>query len=478
MSMLKVCLMNDSFPPDIDGVANVTANYADELCRRPDTGVIVATPEYPGTDYKSLPYPVVTYPSIDTSALTGGYRTGYPFLLSRMKAIMDFHPDILHTHCPVTSCLLARAIRDTADVPLVITYHTKYDVDIRSLTDSTFIQDESIRLLVRNVTACDEVWTVSAGAGENLRSLGYEGNYKVVLNGVDFPKGRIPADEVEAAVRGYDLPAGVPVFLFVGRLMEYKGLPLIIKALRGLAQTDEFRMVLIGRGADEEKLKRMIREYGIACDERDSAGNITSVPGSLPHGKIIFTGPVSDRQVLRAWNTRADLFVFPSVFDTNGLVVREAAACGLASVLIRGSCAAEGITDGRNGFLINSDAEELAAFLKQACAHPEVMREAGARAMDEIYLSWHDAVGEAVKLYEDLVRRKKEGLLKRKQLADDPLFETTAEAVRKYIEVTQNELPQYEGMLDNLQEIGQAILDDIEDRKNDLEKRIRQRLKL
>ena len=37
-----------------------------------------------------------------------------------------------------------------------------------------------------------------------------------------------------------------------------------------------------------------------------------------------------DREILRAWNTRADLFLFPSTFDTNGLVVREAAACGLA----------------------------------------------------------------------------------------------------------------------------------------------------
>lgn len=60
---------------------------------------------------------------------------------------------------------------------------------------------------------------------------------------------------------------------------------------------------------------------------------------------MLFLGPVYDRDVIRAWYCRSDLFLFPSEFDTNGLVVREAAACGLGSVLVEGSCAAEGIVD-------------------------------------------------------------------------------------------------------------------------------------
>ena len=51
---------------------------------------------------------------------------------------------------------------------------------------------------------------------------------------------------------------------------------------------------------------------------------------------VFFTSPKYDRTVIRAWYCRADLFLFPSTFDTNGLVVREAAACELASVLVRG----------------------------------------------------------------------------------------------------------------------------------------------
>ena len=87
---------------------------------------------------------------------------------------------------------------------------------------------------------------------------------------------------------------------------------------------------------------------------------------------VFFADPIRDRRRIRAWYCRADLFLFPSTFDTNGLVVREAAACGLGCVLIQGSCAAEGITDGRNGILIEENAASLAAVL----GAPEMTREA------------------------------------------------------------------------------------------------------
>ena len=70
---LKICLMNDSFPPLIDGVANAVLNYAHVL-QTLQAECVVATPEYEGVtdDY---PFPVVRYPSFNTTKLVG-YRTG------------------------------------------------------------------------------------------------------------------------------------------------------------------------------------------------------------------------------------------------------------------------------------------------------------------------------------------------------------------------------------------------------------------
>ena len=257
------------------------------------------------------------YPSIDTRRLVG-YVAGYPFSPETALRVREEKVELLHTHCPIASAILARSLREVVDAPLVLTYHTKYDIDIAKAVKSRLLQESAIRALVQNVNACDEVWVVSRGAGENLRSLGYEGAYTVMENGVDVPRGRVSAAAVAAATAGYDLPDGVPLFLFVGRLMWYKGLHIILDALRALReQGQDFRMVFIGAGGDEKEVRAEVETLRLS-------------------DRCFFTGSIADRETLRAWYSRADLFLFPSTFDTNGLVVREAAASGCPSVLVAG----------------------------------------------------------------------------------------------------------------------------------------------
>ena len=118
--------------------------------------------------------------------------------------------------------------------------------------------------MVSNIESCDDVWVVSRGAGESLRALGFQGDYRVANNGVDFERGRVDAQTVAKVTADYDLPDGVPVFLFVGRLMTYKGLPLILDALRQLNDDGvDFRMVFVGKGADRELLENTARSYGL-----------------------------------------------------------------------------------------------------------------------------------------------------------------------------------------------------------------------
>lgn len=133
-----------------------------------------------------IPTPVLRYASVNTTRLVG-YRAGYPFSARAVSAIDDFHPDILHTHCPVASTLLARTAREGTGAPVVFTYHTKFDIDIRTALKGELLQNQLITAMVRNIEACDEVWTVSRGAGENLRSLGFRGEYRVMGKRCGFP---------------------------------------------------------------------------------------------------------------------------------------------------------------------------------------------------------------------------------------------------------------------------------------------------
>ena len=190
---INVCLLNDSFPPVIDGVANAVVNYGEIISTKNLGKATVVTPDYPDAvdDY---PFDVVRYPSLSTEQLVG-YRAGVPFDAKIFGQLEKAGFNIIHTHCPVVSTLMARTLREKLDIPVVFTYHTKFDVNICDMVRSKLIQDAALHNLCANIQSCDEVWVVSRGAGENLRGVGYEGDYIVMENGVDFPKGRVTPDE-------------------------------------------------------------------------------------------------------------------------------------------------------------------------------------------------------------------------------------------------------------------------------------------
>ena len=400
-----VCLLNDSFPPMIDGVVNTVMNYAKQL---PGVGFdpMVITPSHPDADDSGFDYTVARYPSIATQKFEG-YPAGVPFSPEVAGKLQDKNIALLHSHCPVMSTFMARQLRQVKDVPIVFTYHTKFDVDIEHIIKSKSLQTACKKALVSNISACDEVWAVSHGAGENLRSLGYEGDYIVMPNGVDMPLGRASEEAIAAATAGYDLPADVPVYLFVGRMMWYKGLRIIIDALAKLhGKKKDFRMVFIGDGDNRKEVESYAAQCGIS-------------------NKCIFTGAIRDREALRGWYSRADLFLFPSTYDTNGLVVREAAACSVASVLICGSCAAEGAIDGRNGFLIEENADSMAACL---CGlSKERMAAVGACAAKELYLSWEEAVKMAAVRYDIVIDRYKNGYYPKRTTPTEGMMKVNGE---------------------------------------------------
>ncbi len=496
---MNICLLNDSFPPIIDGVANVVMNYAKVLTDSLDSNVIVGTPRYPDADYGGYSYKVVAYPSFDTTEFVHGYRTGYPLAIREIAQMAGTNPDIIHTHCPAASAIMARILRKETGAPIIFTYHTKFDVDIARAVGEGVLKKEAIKAMISNIEACDDVWVVSEGAGENLRSLGYQGEYIVMPNGVDFPRGRASEDAVKELNETYDIPEGIPLFLFVGRLMKYKGLPIIVDAMKILSEKNiDFRMVFVGGGADAQEMQDTVKSYGIAMDvyskENDDAKEVhTHFDATDGHsGKVIFTGPIHDREKLRAWNTRGDLFLFPSTYDTNGIVVREAAACGLASVLIKGSCAAEGITHDRNGYMIEENAPSMAQLLEEVSGDLGHLHQVGQNAMDEIYISWEQSVRMAYDRYKVILDKVTTGEIGvRKHQSFEYLMSSAAtildgtqkvfvEIPREFgadmkEEVRENYENFVEGMRDNFQEfkgnveeIRNDIRENVENLKSDI----------
>ena len=191
-------------------------------------------------------------------------------------------------------------------------------------------------------------------------------------------------------------------------MMWYKGIRIILDGLKRLAGDGaDFRMVFVGGGNDKEEIVACTHALGL-------------------DGRVQFCEPIRDRDRIRAWYCRADLFLFPSTFDTNGLVVREAAACGLASVLVAGSCAAEDVTDGESGFLIEENAASMAAMLRRLLAEPEAMKRVGEGAQREIYVSWEAAVAHAYEQYHAVVEKYRSGACPKHDTFTDSLFQGLA----------------------------------------------------
>ena len=383
----NVCLLTDSFPPTIDGVANCVRNYADIIQR--DLGqACVCTPHYPRVQ-DSYPYPVFRYPSVNMNRVFG-YRAGVPFDRKTIHKVIQQPIDIMHAHCPIMSMLMARTLRELIHRPIVLTYHSKFELDIQQDISSPAVREQATRAILTNIETADAVWTVSEGARRSLRAMGYRGESMVMPNGVDLPRGAADEASVRQLNTELGLASDLPVFLFIGRMMWYKGIRQILDALKLLDPAGgDYRMLFVGDGQDKEEIVSYAQDAGLGR-------------------QVIFLPPTGDRERLRACYTRGDLFLFPSDYDTNGLVVHEAAACGTASVTLRDSCAAEGIVAGRNGLTVSKDPAELARVCGEMLRHPERMRDMGRHAEEELYLSWDDSVRHAYAAYADVIAAYRE----------------------------------------------------------------------
>lgn len=382
MSRLQIGLFNDSFPPMIDGVAQTVKNYAVNLSRH-DCDVTVATPSYRGAS-DEYEFDVVRYPSLPAVPRIG-YRMGWPFGIETVSDLRARHFDLMHVHAPFASSVLVSQINRHLQVPVVLTYHTKFDLDFQKRLPDPASRKIALKFMLHNINAADEIWVVSRGCGEALRQIGYEGEFRIMENGTDFARGKADDAAVDALRRQYRIEDDAPVFLFVGRLMWYKNLRLILDTLHKLRENGlSFHCLIVGDGYDRPEIEAYAKEL----DLQDA---------------VIFTGAVTDREVLRTYYSLADLFLFPSTFDTSGIVIKEAAACDCPSLLIKNSCAAEGVVHGVSGYLAEETADSCAAVIANACTDRAALKATGIRAGKDIYLSWEDAVHRAYDRYREIL---------------------------------------------------------------------------
>ena len=141
----------------------------------------------------------------------------------------------------------------------------------------------------------------------------------------------------------------------------------------------------------------------------DPGGNIPRILDAVKaHGlaeNTMFTGHIADEKLLNGLYQASTLFVFPSIYDTCGLVVREAAAMGTPAVVVEGSGAAEQIIDRENGFVCRDNDQSLHDSMVYALDHPDIAKHVGMAARKTLCISWDSIIDSVINRYANLIKK-------------------------------------------------------------------------
>ena len=379
---MRIIQFTDSFLPIMDGVGNVAYQYALNFGLKGHESYVVAPQT--NTGYRGgYPFEIVDYIGLPLPRMKI-YKLGMPALdmhcQNRLNAI---RADIVHVHSPFIAGQAGIAYAQKLGLPLVGSFHSKYYDDFLQVTGIELLAEVGVRHVVNFYEKCTAVWAVSESSADTLRGYGYEGDIRVMPNGTDI---HTVSDEAVREIEGRFGLNGDPTLLYVGQINKKKNLCCVLEGCAALGRP--FRLVMAGQGPHEKALRQLAESLGIA-------------------DRVVLTGHITDASTLNALYRRASLFLFPSLYDTSGLVVREAAAMGTPSVVAEGSSASEGIHDGENGFLCADDPDSLARTIRRALDDPDALARVGQSAHDTLPIPWTRLTDDVLAIYEQLIEKGK-----------------------------------------------------------------------
>lgn len=383
---LRVLEGMDSYLPDVDGVVNCLHNYCLNLNDKVELNLMV--PKNKKNYVDDFPYAVHRCKSIKIPIVNDYY--GFPSSDKKFrKEIENLDFDIIHVHSPFNMSKYAIKLAKKKKVPVVATFHSNMRPIFRSVVKSKLLTELMVKSLGRRYNKFDEIFVCSPLVAEQAKSFGYKGKISYLPFGTDLPKCENKAELIKLANEEFNLQPNELVFLYVGRVMKLKRIDFILKSLRIVKEKGlKFKFFIVGKGSDLKRLKKLSKKLGFTDSE------------------VIFTGFL-DREMFPLINARANLLLFPSLYDNFGLVKVEAAAYSTAGVFIENSCAGYGVIDGKNGFLSENNIQSFADKICEACSDLDRLSEIGKKASDELYISWKDCTDQLLSKLKSIVEENK-----------------------------------------------------------------------
>jgi len=221
-----------------------------------------------------------------------------------------------------------------------------------------------------------------------LRSYGVKVNAEVIPTGLQEQSFN-PADG-EAFREKYDIPLEVPVLLYVGRVAYEKNIDFLLGVAMVLSDTrPDVLLVVAGEGPAEASLHKLAKTLKIEKN-------------------IKFIGYLNRETELNACYQAADVFVFASKSETQGLVLLEAMAQGTPVVAIAELGTASILIEGEGALIATENTLEFAEKVHQLLIYPEQRFELGHKAKSYATEHWTASIQaeRMVKFYTKLINHK------------------------------------------------------------------------
>ena len=379
---MRIAMMTDSYYPTRDGVvASIEATR--KSLEAGGHEVFIIAPD-PGKGHRTDG--VHYLPARKFKGYEGYFVPIYPS--GKVSLLRSLDIDVIHVHGIALMAVKALAAAKALRVPVILTFHTmvcdtlEYYSPLNLPTD---VLKKLAWIYLRNVLKrVDGVICPTMSTLSELRKNGVVAKEaRVVPTGIDTDRFSTGTDGKRIREK-YGL-GDSEVAIHVGRISPEKNIDVIIRAV---AETDDLTIMIVGKGPAKDDLERLTEKLGI-------------------EKKVIFTGFVPDDELPEYYGA-ADVAVSASKFETQGLSVLEAMACGLPVVCTKDRAFEDFVVDGKNGLFFEGSASECADAIR-SCVLSKGTLGSGARNTAETF-SLRTSAEAHISLYNNVISAKRKRL--------------------------------------------------------------------
>ena len=325
---MNIGFFTNTYLPAVSGVTTVIENYREEL-EKQGHNIFIFAAKYP--NYHDKNPNVFRFKSIDLN-----YKISYPLPIISSprigRIIKKLNLNIIHTHHFFLSGQIAWYYAKKLNLPLVFTYHTRYDL----YTHYVPLPEELSKPLARILStlfanSCNAIIAPTKSIKELQIERGVKKPIYVIPSGINLDKFQ-KTNNKEKIREKYRIKQDKILFLTVARLAPEKNISFLLKAFQKINKVRKNTcFIIVGDGPEKENLKKESKKLGLA-------------------EKIIFTGKIPNAKIFSFYK-ETDIFLFASFSEVQPTIFTEAMASGLPIIAIKANGAKDVIINGENGFL-------------------------------------------------------------------------------------------------------------------------------